>query len=353
MSETTPKQYRLGNVKQLIDLNGNSTNFECEFEVMSHDGSAFQVVVADQDTIDSTANLPYEEASGSIAGRFVKNEGIQKSHYLVLKADNPCEATVTIKKKELPISEGPPAGLSDASAPRVPGLPMPPRSAIPQNMNPQHGMPPQSGMPHPGMPHQGGMSHPGMPHQGGMSHPGMPQGPTGIPPNAIPPQAIPPGMQHPGLQNGQGVRAQPRGQSVEPLETSTGNTKNNQWFKWVIIGGVILILAVGGFMAWRWYSRKQKKSKDTTIGSVSNKALPPPPTSGPSTQLVPQLNNDGGISDSPSASAIQQSQNTIVDPGIAKTSTPLDVPIAQLSVPSVAPPQSSSSDLLERLKQIS
>ena len=346
MSETTPKQYRLGNVKQLIDLNGNSTNFECEFEVMSHDGSAFQVVVADQDTIDSTANLPYEEASGSIAGRFVKNEGIQKSHYLVLKADNPCEATVTIKKKELPISEGPPAGLSDDNAPRVPGLPMPPRSAIPQNMNPQHGMPPQSSMPHPGMPNPG-MSHPGMHHQG------MPQGPPGIPPNAIPPQAIPPGMPHPGLQNGQGVRAQPRGQSVEPLETSTGNKKNNQWFKWVIIGGVILILAVGGFMAWRWYSRKQKKSKDTTIGSVSNKALPPPPTSGPSTQLVPQLNNDGGISDSPSASAIQQSQNTIVDPGIAKTSTPLDVPIAQLSVPSVAPPQSSSSDLLERLKQIS
>lgn len=349
MSETTPKQYRLGNVKQLIDLNGNSTNFECEFEVMSHDGSAFQVVVADQDTIDSTAQLPYEEASGSIAGRFVKNDNVLKSHYLVLRSDNPCEATVTIKKKELPVNEKPQSGVPDDATPRTPGIPMPPRSAIPQNMTPP------GAMPHPGMPPHGGMGQPGMPPHGGMSHPGMPHGPPGIPPNSIPPQALPPGMQHPGLQNGQGVRAQPRGQSVEPMETQPESKKNNQWFKWVIIGGIILILAVGGFMAWRWYSRKQKKSKENVVGTMSSNALLPPQNSESISQTAPKLSSDGGLSDAsalsnPSVAPLAPS--LIVDPVQVPSSTSVPVEVPAVQQPVAAPVQSNSSDLLERLKQI-
>ena len=350
MSET-PKQYRLGNVKQLIDLNGNSTNFECEFEVMSHDGSVFQVVVADQDTIDSTAQLPYEDANGSIAGRITKNDNVLKSHYLVLKADTPCEATVTIKKKELPVTGQRATTPEDPTTPRVPGIPVPPpRSMVPQARGPPSGMPP--GVP-PGMP-QGGMP-PGMTPNG--LPPGMPQGALqspGIPPHSVPPQAVPPGMPHPGMPNAHASpqRIQPRGQAVEELTVPDNGKKTNTWFKWIIVAGVILVLAVGGYMAWRWYSHR-KKNKGNTVGAMDPQAIKPPetvvtvPDPAAPQKLVDGVGGDNSVNPEPVVPA------TVEPVKVAPpTSMPLDIPSApQQSTP--APVASANSDLLERLKQIS
>ena len=206
------------------------------------------------------------------------------------------------------------------------------------------------------MPPHGGMSQPGVvpgPH-GGMPPHGMPQGPPGIPHNSIPSQAVPPGMQHPGMQNGPGLRAQPRGQTIEPSDIQPDGKKNNPWFKWVIIGGIVLILAVGGFMAWRWYTRKQKKSKENVVGTMSSNALPPPNSVSPP-QVVHQLSSDGGISD---ALAPSQAQPAPVPTAVVESikvappsSVPLETPIVNQPV-SATPAQSSNSDLLERLKKI-
>ena len=95
------KQYRLGNVKTLIDLNQDSTNFEIDFQVVCQEQQEFLALVVDQDVLDSTPNLQYQTAKGSIGGRLSKTDNEFKPHYLVLKSEQPIEVQVTVNKTDL------------------------------------------------------------------------------------------------------------------------------------------------------------------------------------------------------------------------------------------------------------
>ena len=100
MSQT--KKYSLGKIKQLIDLNGESTNFDVKFKVECKDNSPFQVLVVDQTTLDSTEKLEYKNATKVISGNVISDKNIFQNHFLILKSDNQCEVDVEIIKKELP-----------------------------------------------------------------------------------------------------------------------------------------------------------------------------------------------------------------------------------------------------------
>ena len=61
MSQTT-KTYSLSKTRQLIDLNGDSTNFDVSFKVSCQDQTKkFNVLVVDQHTLDTTEHLQYKE----------------------------------------------------------------------------------------------------------------------------------------------------------------------------------------------------------------------------------------------------------------------------------------------------
>jgi hypothetical protein len=97
------KNYSVGKVKQLIDLNGDSVNFEIAFTVVSKNGEPFDIVVVDQENLDNTPELKYKHVStGSISGRFRYDKNVYQNHFLILKAENPCECQVDIQKIELP-----------------------------------------------------------------------------------------------------------------------------------------------------------------------------------------------------------------------------------------------------------
>jgi hypothetical protein len=98
------KNYSVSKVKQLIDLNGDSVNFEIGFTVASKNGEPFDIIVVDQENLDNTPDLKYKHVSnGSISGRFRYDKNVYQNHFLILKAENPCECQVDIQKTELPL----------------------------------------------------------------------------------------------------------------------------------------------------------------------------------------------------------------------------------------------------------
>lgn len=98
----TKQTYKLGKIKQLVDLNRDVTNFDLNFTVVSKDGSEFYSVVVDQTMLDNEPNPEYKKVKGRISGNIVADKGVYQNYFLILKADKPCECDVTIDMKEIP-----------------------------------------------------------------------------------------------------------------------------------------------------------------------------------------------------------------------------------------------------------
>lgn len=96
------KIYNVSKVKQLVDLNGDTTNFELKFQVSSKNNCEFETLVVDQTTLDSNPNLEYKKAQGTISGTIVADKNVYQNYFLVLRSDKPCECVVKIDKKEIP-----------------------------------------------------------------------------------------------------------------------------------------------------------------------------------------------------------------------------------------------------------
>jgi hypothetical protein len=101
MPET--KTYMLSKRKQLIDLNGDLTNFDLTFSATTKDGSDFDVVVVDQTTLDTDTVFDYKKAKGTISGNIISDKGVYQNYFLLLKGNKECNCDVTIDIKEIPM----------------------------------------------------------------------------------------------------------------------------------------------------------------------------------------------------------------------------------------------------------
>jgi flagellar biosynthesis GTPase FlhF len=98
------KVYTTSNVQQLIDLNEDLTNFKLKFTLSSKNGKEFDMVIADQYTIDNTPNdLDFKRVKNTISGTIVSDKNVFQNHFLILKSvgENPAEVEVIINKKEI------------------------------------------------------------------------------------------------------------------------------------------------------------------------------------------------------------------------------------------------------------
>lgn len=97
------KVYTLNTHKQLVDLNGESTNFKATFNVTSpNPESKFNIVVVDQTTLDSGDDLEYKNAKGSISGTLVSDNNIYQNYFICLKTDgDECDVHVTIDREDV------------------------------------------------------------------------------------------------------------------------------------------------------------------------------------------------------------------------------------------------------------
>lgn len=115
-----------GGGKQLIDLNGASTNFDLTFTATSSENSDFHALVIDQKTLDTVPHdtLEFKRANGSISGNIVSDKNVYQNYFLCLKSDKQCQVEVVINKKEIPPKppqpqQPPPPQQVNATAPRV------------------------------------------------------------------------------------------------------------------------------------------------------------------------------------------------------------------------------------------
>ena len=101
----TSKTYLIDNIKQLVDLNEKSVNFEVEFQVQSKNKIPFEFTVSDEEGL-LDKNLNYQKSDNGLGyGRFLYDKNKYLSHFLVLKSNNKCECEVKINKTELPIKD--------------------------------------------------------------------------------------------------------------------------------------------------------------------------------------------------------------------------------------------------------
>lgn len=100
---STNKTVNATSRQQLVDLNGETTNFDLTFTAKSTTGSEFDVLVVDQATLDSNPTLDFKRTNGgAISGNIVSDKDTYQNYFLCIKADNPTEVNVTINKREIP-----------------------------------------------------------------------------------------------------------------------------------------------------------------------------------------------------------------------------------------------------------
>ena len=115
--------------QQLVDLNGETTNFDLTFTAKSTTGSEFDVLVVDQATLDSNPTLDFKRTNGgTISGNIVSDKDIYQNYFLCIKADNPTEVNVTINKREISPNQ---------THQQQPGQQMQPQQQPGQQMQPQ------------------------------------------------------------------------------------------------------------------------------------------------------------------------------------------------------------------------
>ena len=78
--------YILSKVKQLIDLNGDSINFDISFTVNCQDDTPFKLLVVDQTTLDNSEELEYKEQTNTISGNIVADKNVYQNYFLLLRS---------------------------------------------------------------------------------------------------------------------------------------------------------------------------------------------------------------------------------------------------------------------------
>ena len=96
------KIYNVTKMKQLIDLNKDIIDFDLTFKTTCENKEQeYQLLVVDQNTLDSGEPIEYKTTTGSLSGNIISDKGIYKNYLLILKSDNDCRIKVEIDCKPL------------------------------------------------------------------------------------------------------------------------------------------------------------------------------------------------------------------------------------------------------------
>lgn len=115
------KTFKVTNRQQLVDLNGDTVNFDLTFTATAKNGESFEVVVVDQSTLDNNPSIEYKQANGSISGNIVSDKNVYQNYFLCLRSQQPCDVEVVITKQEI--------------------SPQPPSHVQPSHVQPSHAQP--------------------------------------------------------------------------------------------------------------------------------------------------------------------------------------------------------------------
>ena len=99
----TNKTYPCSDVRQLIDLNGDATNFNAKFTLTSTNGEEFDMLIVDQTMLDNQKDLQYKRVTeGTISGKIELDKNVYQNYFIILRSDKPIEINVEIDFERLP-----------------------------------------------------------------------------------------------------------------------------------------------------------------------------------------------------------------------------------------------------------
>ena len=102
---TTVKNIKLSPIKQLFDLNGELSNFDLYFEILTKN-VPFDVLVVTQKILDTNNDLQYRNVTtGFINGNIVSDKGVYDNYFLLIKSDKECDCQIKITIKEIPVNQ--------------------------------------------------------------------------------------------------------------------------------------------------------------------------------------------------------------------------------------------------------
>ena len=101
----TVKTVILTSNQQLLDLNGDVTNFKLDFTATSEGDKPFYLLVVDQTTLDNTSELDLKHVTnGTISGNLVADNNVYQNYFLVLRGEpeqGEIKVNVTIDIQEI------------------------------------------------------------------------------------------------------------------------------------------------------------------------------------------------------------------------------------------------------------
>jgi len=93
--------------KQFFEITEGLVNFEVDFEVQTDNDAPFEIAVVDQQTLDSD-QFPYRRVEeGHVKGKVTNDNNRRVPFFMVLRADAPTRASVSLAKLSLPLNDSP------------------------------------------------------------------------------------------------------------------------------------------------------------------------------------------------------------------------------------------------------
>lgn len=99
--------YNLGKIKQIVDLNGDSVNFNLTFTIKSKSAIPFKMLVTTQENLDfDEVEQDFKVAEmGEISADISADNNEYNNYILILQSQEPNQVEVTIDKEDLPLRE--------------------------------------------------------------------------------------------------------------------------------------------------------------------------------------------------------------------------------------------------------
>ena len=97
------KEIIIHDTQQLVDINGDAVNFNAECKVTSDSDQEFEMVITNQEFLDSGNELQFHKAKKEISGNFTSDKNIYQNHYMVLKSTSPMNVRVEVNIEPLPM----------------------------------------------------------------------------------------------------------------------------------------------------------------------------------------------------------------------------------------------------------
>jgi hypothetical protein len=96
------KSLTLDKIKQLVDINGDLTNFKATIQVSPASSDEYEVAFVNQTILDNAEDFSYQTKSGPFSYSFESLDDMYQNHFLCLKSKSPLPVEVSIDATELP-----------------------------------------------------------------------------------------------------------------------------------------------------------------------------------------------------------------------------------------------------------